>query len=73
MTWSKTVLYFIHDYFERPLHPQELPIKIETWEYLFLFIIPSSFWIVLPFVCMWNISRQIIRIVNLTNEKIKAK
>ncbi len=73
MTWSKTVLYFIHDFFERPLHPQELPIKIETWEYLFLFIIPSSFWIILPFVCMWNIGRQIIRILNLTNEKNKSK
>ncbi|CAF0977531.1 unnamed protein product [Rotaria sordida] len=70
MTWSKTVLYFIHDYFERPLHPQKLPIEIETWEYLFLFIIPSLIWVVLPFACMWNIGRQIL---NLLNEKIKSK
>lgn len=73
MTWSKTALYFVHDYFERPLHPQELPIDIQTWEYILLFIIPSSFWIVLPFACMWNIGGQIIRILNLTNEKMKSK
>lgn len=71
MTWSKTVLYFIHDYFERPLHPQELPIKIETWEYLFLFIIPSSFWIILPFATMWNIGGQILRLINSTNNRKK--
>ncbi|CAF4392077.1 unnamed protein product, partial [Rotaria sp. Silwood2] len=32
MTCSKTVLYFIRDYFEHSLHPQKLPIEIETWE-----------------------------------------
>jgi hypothetical protein len=73
MTWSKTVVYFIHDYFERPLHPQDLPIKIETWEYLCLFIIPSSVWIILPCACMWSIGRQIIKILNLSNDKIKSK
>ncbi|CAF2489675.1 unnamed protein product [Rotaria sp. Silwood2] len=69
MTWSKTVLYFIHDYFEHSLHPQKLPIEIETWEYLFLFIIPSLIWIVLPFSCMWNIGRQIL---NSLNNKVKS-
>ncbi len=73
MTWSKTVLYFIHDYFERQLHPQELPIEVQAWEYLFLFIIPSSLWILFPFACMWNIGRQIIRILNSTNDKTKLK
>lgn len=73
MTWSKTVLYFIHDYIERPLHPQELPVEIEIWEYLLLFIIPSSLWVIFPFACMWNIGRQVIRIINSTNEKTKTK
>jgi hypothetical protein len=73
MTWSKTVLYFIHDYFERPLHPQDLPIEIATWEYLCLFIIPSAVWVICPFACMWNIARQIIEKFNLSNEKIKFK
>lgn len=72
MTLSKTGLYFIHDHFERSLHPQKLPIEVETWEYLCLFIIPSSFWIILPFACMWNIGRQMIRILNSTNEKTKS-
>jgi len=73
MTWSKTVLYFVHDPFERSLHPQKLPIKIERWEYIFLFIIPSSIWIILPFACMWNIGGQIIRLLDSTNEKTKSK
>jgi hypothetical protein len=73
MTWSKTGLYFIHDYFERPLHPQDLPIEIATWEYLLLFIIPSSLWIIFPFACMWNIGGQMIKLLHSTNEKIKSK
>ena len=73
MTWSKTVLYFIHDYYERPLHPQDLPIKIETWEYYCLFILPSSFWVIFPFLCMWSIGGQILTILNSINEKTKTK
>jgi hypothetical protein len=73
MTWSKTVVYFIHDHFERSFHPEKTPVKVETWEHVCLFIIPSTFWIVLPFASMWNIGRQIIRIINLNNEKIKTK
>ena len=73
MTWSKTTLYFVHDYFERPLHPPELPIDIQMWEYILLFIIPSSFWIILPFACMWNVGGQILRLLNVNNEKIKSK
>jgi hypothetical protein len=73
MTWSKTVLYFIHDYFERPLHPQELPIKIATWEYVFLFIIPSLVWVVFPFACMWNIGGQILNVLNTSTNNKKSK
>jgi hypothetical protein len=72
MSWSKTVLYFTHDYFERPLHPQKLPIEVETWEYFLLFILPSSLWIIFPFACMWSIGRQIIRLLNSTNNKTKS-
>lgn len=61
MTWSKTALYFIHDYFQRPLHPQDLPIEIATWEYVFMFIIPSLVWVIVPFSCMWSIAGQILR------------
>jgi len=73
MTWSKTVLYFVHDNFERSLHPHISPTKVETWEYIFLFIVPSSLWIILPFACMWNIGGQIIRSLNPTSEKPKSK
>ena len=72
MTWSKTVLYFIHDHFERSLHPQESPIHVELWEKLLLFIVPSSFWVILPFACMWSISRQILRLLNSNNGKTKT-
>lgn len=71
MTWSKTVLYFVHDYFERPLHPPKIPLEIPTWEYVFLFIIPSSFWIVLPFACMWSIGRQFLRLLDSNKQKTK--
>ena len=73
MTWSKTVLYFVHDYFERSLHPQDLSIQIPIWEYLFLFIIPSSIWLLLPFSCMWSIGQQTINILNSLDDKIKSK
>ncbi|UJR37601.1 hypothetical protein I4U23_030298 [Adineta vaga] len=73
MTWSKTVLYFVHDYYERPLHPQDLPIKIETWEHLCLFILPSSLWVVFPFFCMWNIGGQILNLLNSLNNKNKTQ
>jgi hypothetical protein len=63
MTWSKTVLYFVHDNFERPLHPQKSSIDIPTWEYVFLFIVPSLVWVVFPFACMWSIARQILGFV----------
>jgi len=72
MTWSKTVLYFTHDYFEQTLHPQKLPIEVETWEYLFLYILPNALWVVFPFACMWNIGGQIIRLLNSTNNKTKS-
>ena len=72
MTWSKTVVYFIHDHFERALHPQELSVEIPISEYIFLFIIPSSLWILLPFATMWNIGRQIIRLINSKNDKTKS-
>ena len=69
MTWSKTVLYFIHDSFERPLRSEKLPIEIPAWEYVCLFIIPSLVWVVFPFACMWSIARQI---VGLTSVKAKS-
>lgn len=69
MTWSKTVLYFVHDHFERPLHPQKTSIEIAAWEYLFMFIIPSLVWVVFPFACMYSIARQIL---NAFNDKTKS-
>ena len=61
MTWSKTVLYFIHDHFHRPLHPQHPSIDIAMVEHLFLFVIPSLIWIVFPLACIWTVARQIVR------------
>lgn len=72
MTWSKTVLYFIHDHFERSLNPLEISTKVELWEHLLLFIVPSSFWVILPFATMWNISRQIIQLLNSINSGKKS-
>ncbi|CAF3320631.1 unnamed protein product [Rotaria socialis] len=71
MTWSKTILYFVHDHFERSLHPERSPVQIEAWEYICLFIMPSLVWVVFPFACMWSIGRQILRLLNVSNEKTK--
>ncbi|CAF3974551.1 unnamed protein product [Adineta steineri] len=72
MSCSKTVLYFIHDYYERSLHPHDSPYEIETWQYLLLFIIPSSLWIIFPFCCTWTLGRQIIKILDSSNDKTKS-
>ena len=69
MTWSKTVLYFIHDYFHRPLHPQDPSIDIAMVEHIFLFVIPSLIWIVFPLACIWTVARQIVQ---LLGEKTKS-
>jgi hypothetical protein len=71
MTWAKTMLYFVHDHFQRELYPQDSSsIKIATYESICLFIIPSLIWIVCPFACMWTIARQILCSFNNKNIKM---
>lgn len=69
MTWSKTVLYFVHDHFARPSYPKNESLNIAVWEYIFLFIIPSLVWIVFPFASMWTIGRQILENLEAKTKK----
>ncbi|KAL4449560.1 hypothetical protein ABPG74_007383 [Tetrahymena malaccensis] len=51
-TFWKTVLYFQYGF------PHSLPIK-NYFEYIFLYVVPSSFWVIVPLLSCIAISKRI--------------
>lgn len=57
MTCSKTILYFLYDIVDPSAssHPKLSPI-----DYWGIYILPTSLWIIIPFIIISNISKQIL-------------
>lgn len=57
MTFSKTVLYFL---MSSPVCFGDMYFTGISWlKFVFLFIVPSGFWVVFPLFCMISISLQL--------------
>ena len=71
MTWAKTVLYFAHDHIDSVIFPENHP-DMSMIDFIFLFFIPNVTWVCLPSLCIWNVSKQILNIVNGTANGSKS-
>ncbi len=68
-TLAKTILYFINDIVDIPLHPDQHPDNIPLFDYFFLFLLPNITWVLLPSAIIYNISNQILTALNKTKSK----
>ncbi len=68
-TFCKTVLYFVHDFVDTGIHPDQHPTDISWFDYIMLFIVPNIIWIVVPLSCIVNLTKQIVAVCDKAQPK----